>query len=266
MAFKRPSRACRSIEVSVQARWIEHFEATSSTRHCRTVLFEAVSNFGWMEKELRNKMAIWHGFDNESMQRLRNLRPALEVAADTMNPTWRRLLSVVSKPSEKATYLQWDPHFNYRHINDSDPRWMPSEAPLTWVSSLFVCETCSNEQSDDPKVNCYYCSPSWFSYTTITPPPIQVFRTPDGRNNSLMALCAFERGAAVGEFIGVITKGLQDVDYRLFTWLDTQRIILVSKGIDAGSDIAVNYSDKYWKGRDKKCLCGERSRRYRRDR
>ncbi|KAI0854624.1 hypothetical protein F4860DRAFT_520656 [Xylaria cubensis] len=70
----------------------------------------------------------------------------------------------------------------------------------------------SSLDSDDPKVNCYYCSPSWFSYATITPPPIQVFRTPDGRNNSLMALCAFERGAAVGEFIGVITKGLQDVD------------------------------------------------------
>ncbi|KAI0544491.1 hypothetical protein F4679DRAFT_576793 [Xylaria curta] len=282
------SRACRSIEVIVQARWVEHFEAyvehlkahdprISSTRHRKTALVEAASNFGWKKKELRNKMAaapVFAGigiyliykyrirFDNESMQRLCNLRPALEVAADTMNPTWRRLLSVISKPSETVSppipvrkmYLQWDPHFNYRHIDESMPS---SEAPLTRVSSLFVCEMCSNEQSDD----------------------LKVFRTPDGRNNGLMALCAFEWGAAVGE---LITKGLQDVDvmenstgstnykiwqgsqgnftrfvnhscnanaqYRRLTWLDTQRIILVGNGIDSESEITVDYSDKYWKG------------------
>ena len=132
---------------------------------------------------------------------------------------------------------------------------------------------------------------------TLTPSPVQVFRTLDGRNNGLIALCAFERGAAIGEFVGVITKGLQDVDvmenttgsthyqiwqgregnftrfvnhscnanaqYQQFTWLDTQRIVLVSKGIQAGSEITVDYSGKYWKGLDKKCLCGEKSCRYR---
>ncbi|RYC61493.1 hypothetical protein CHU98_g4702 [Xylaria longipes] len=328
------SRTCRSIEVIVQARWVEHFDAylehlkasdpkTSITRHRKAALVEASGNFGWSEKELRNKMAIWRGykeikdaggwaslvfagmgiyrfckyrigFDKESMQRLRNLRPALEVAADTMNPNWRRLLSIVGEPSEQVysghphdwvvcldgsppiplrkTYLQWDSHFKFKHIEESvidqvawgceDPRWVTASSEvLARVSGLFICDTCSNEQSDDPKVNCCYCFPSLFGCATLTPPPVQVFRTPDGRNNGLMALCDFERGAAVGEFVGAITKGLQDVDvmenstgsttyqiwqgsqgnftrfvnhscnanaqYQRFTWLDTQRIILI---------------------------------------
>ena len=33
--------------------------------------------------------------------------------------------------------------------------------------------------------------------------------------------------------------------------------MLVSKGIDAGSEITVDYSDYYWMNLDKKCLCGE---------
>ncbi|KAI3325161.1 hypothetical protein HD806DRAFT_492223 [Xylariaceae sp. AK1471] len=364
------SRTCRSIEVIAQARWVEHFDAyvehlrensptISITKHRKAALAGASSNFGWSEKELRNKMAVWRGykeikdaggwaslvfagmgiyrfckyrigFDKESMQRLCNLRPALEVAADTMNPNWRRLLSIVGEPSERIysghphdwvvcldgspplqlrkTYLQWDPHFDYKHIEESiidqevwgcdDPRWAPpSSDALTRVSSLPLCETCSKEQSDDPKLNCCYCFPSLFGCATLVPAPVQVFRTPDGRNNGLVALCAFERGAAVGEFVGVITKGLQDVDvmenstsstnyqiwqgrqgnftrfvnhscnanaqYQHFSWLDTQRIILVSKGIDAGSEITVDYSDKYWKGLNKKCLCREKRCRYR---
>ncbi|KAJ3563085.1 hypothetical protein NPX13_g8322 [Xylaria arbuscula] len=279
------SRTCRSVEVIVQARWVEHFDAyveqlrasdpkTSSTRHRKAASVEASTGFGWSEKELRNKMAIWRGykeikdaggwvalvfagmgiyrfckyrvgFDTESIQRLRNLRPALEVAADTMNPNWRRLLSIVGESPERKyyghphdwvicldgappiqlrkTYLQWDPHFEYKHIEESvidqsiwggdDPRWKPpSSEALTRVSSLFICQDCANEQSDDPKLNNCYCFPSLFGCPTLTPSPVQVFLTPNGRNNGLMALCAFERGAAVGEFIGVITKGLRDVD------------------------------------------------------
>ncbi|KAI0434599.1 hypothetical protein F5Y09DRAFT_356191 [Xylaria sp. FL1042] len=335
---------------------------TSSTRHRKIASIEASNNFGWSEKELRNKMAVWRGykeikdaggwaalvfagmgiyrfckyrvgFDNESMQRLRTLRPALEVAADTMNPNWRRLLSVVGEPPETAysghphdwvicldgsppiplrtTYLQWDPHFEYKHIEESivdqtvwggeDPRWKPpSSQALTRVSSLFVCQDCSNEQSDNPKLNYCCCFPSLFGCATLPPPPVQVFRTQDGRNNGLMALCLLGRGVAVGEFVGVITKGLRDVDvmesttgstnyqiwqgrqgnftrfvnhscnanaqYQRFTWLDTQRIILVSKGIEAGTEITVDYSDKYWRGLDKKCLCGKRNCRYSKNR
>ncbi|GKT54657.1 SET domain-containing protein [Colletotrichum tofieldiae] len=67
------SRACRSIEVIVQARWIEHFDSyvellaitnpgMSPTKRRKAALIEACNDFGWSEKELRNKMAIWRGY------------------------------------------------------------------------------------------------------------------------------------------------------------------------------------------------------------
>ncbi|KAI1632716.1 hypothetical protein F4809DRAFT_653059 [Biscogniauxia mediterranea] len=366
------SRACRSVEVIVQARWVEHFDAyvehlraadpsISDTKHRKMALVEACTDFAWPEKELRNKMAIWRGykeikdaggwaslvfagmgiyrfckyrigFDRESMQRLSNLRPALEVAADTMHPNWRQLLSIVGEPSQRVyhghphdwvvsldgsrptplrtTYLQWDPYFSFRHIEEcvvdeqtwgcDDPRWTPpTGSAVARISAMPACETCGKEQSDDPKLNSCFCFPSLFGCAKPSPSPVQVFRTPNGRSNGLLALCAFERGAAVGEFVGVITKGLQDVDvmesttgttnyqiwqgrqgnftrfvnhscnanaqYQRFSWLDTQRIILVSKGIEAGTEITVDYSDKYWKGLNKRCLCGEKSCRYRKE-
>jgi len=50
--------------------------------------------------------------------------------------------------------------------------------------------------------------------------------------------------------------------FQKFTWLGTERILLVSKGIDAGEEITVDYSHEYWEGLDKKCLCGEACCRY----
>lgn len=41
---------------------------------------------------------------------------------------------------------------------------------------------------------------------------MQVFRTPDGKNNGLLACCPFEEGWAVGEFVGEITSGLEGLD------------------------------------------------------
>lgn len=368
------SRACRSLEVIVQARWVEHFDAyvdslaandlsAPRSRFNKAALMEACSDFGWSEKELRNKMSIWRGyneiqqaggwaalvfagmgiyrfckyrigFDKDSMQRLRNLRPAIEVAADTLHPNWRQLLTAIGEPSKqvyrghphdyvicldgsppvplRATYLQWDPNFSYQHIEEpvidehawgcDDPRWTPPTTSTSGEpSALPLCDTCGKEQSDDPKQNCCFCFPTLFGTAKPLPPPVLIFRTADGRNNGLMALCAFERGAPVGEFVGVVTKGLSDVDvmesavsagadkyqiwqgrqgnftrfvnhsckanaqYQRFTWLGTQRIVLVSKGIEAGNEISVDYSDKYWRGLDKKCLCGESCCRYRRD-
>merc|ERR1711879_1064806 len=106
-----------------------------------------------------------------------------------------------------------------------------------------------------------------------------------------------ERGAAIGELVGLITKGVSGRDvmdsstplsnYQIwqerignytrfanhsckanaqsstFTWLDTQRVIIVSKGIDASTEITLDYGDKYWAGLDKACLCGEACCRYR---
>ncbi|KAK8047923.1 SET domain-containing protein [Apiospora saccharicola] len=384
------SRACRSLEVIVQARWVEHFEeyvdscaganpSLSRTKHNKAAILQACADFGWSEKELRNKMYVWRGykeikdaggwttlvfsgmgiyrfckyrigFDHDSLGRLRSLRPALEVAADTLHPHWRQLLAVVGESPERLyqghphdwvvtldgtppvplrnTYLQWDPDFAYRQIDESvidhaawgcdDPRWTPPTGAVAAAEVLPICETCGKEQSDDWNRNTCYCFPSLFGCAKTNPSPVLVFRTPDGRNNGLLALCAFERGAPVGEFVGLVTRGYHDVDvfegslttpssssyaaggggssssvgrsekyqiwqgrqgnftrfvnhscnpnaqYHRFTWMNTQRVILVSKGIEAGAEVTVDYGDKYWKGLDKKCLCGESCCRYRR--
>ncbi|OLN88063.1 SET domain-containing protein [Colletotrichum chlorophyti] len=363
------SRACRSIEVIVQARWIEHFDSyvellaitnpgMSPTKRRKAALIEACNDFGWSEKELRNKMAIWRGykeikdaggwaalvfagmglyrfckyrvgFNPDSMQRLRSLRPRIEVAADTLHPTWRQLLMIVGEPSQRrfhghphdwvvrqdgsdpvplrSTYLEYDPYFSFEQLEHSvmdmsawgtdDPRWVPPINAVACVQGMHTCHSCGQEQSEDPKINSCYCFPTLFGSGRRSPCPVQVFRTPDGRNNGLTALCPFERGAAIGEFVGLITKDLQNMDvmdsstgvrayqiwqgrqgnftrfvnhscksnaqFQQFVWMGTQRIILVSKGIEAGHEITVDYSGSYWRGLDKECLCGESCCRYR---
>lgn len=53
-----------------------------------------------------------------------------------------------------------------------------------------------------------------------------------------------------------------NAQYQKFSWLGLERIILVSKGINAGQEITVDYSGRYWKGLRKKCLCGKGGCRY----
>ncbi|KAF2637272.1 DEAD-domain-containing protein [Massarina eburnea CBS 473.64] len=358
------SRVCRSIEILVQARWTELFEEQvqhhiaempqiSTTKHRKAVFMEACQDFGWSEKELRNKMGVWKGykevkdaagwvalvfagmgiyrfckyrvdFDKDAMRRLQNLRKRLEVAADTLHPNWRQILSVIGvscrieypgHPHDwvvfedgkdpvplRSTYVQQDPYFDFEQLDESiidesvwrseDPRWIPPPSnAVARNQGRFVCTICDEQQSDDPKLNACYCFPKLFGCVKRSPPPVQVYRTPDGRNNGLIALVPFERGAAIGEFLGLVTKGVRHLDvmegstetasYQIWqgrqgnftrfinhsckanaqlsptTWLDTQRIVLVSKGIDAGSEIFVDYGDRYWAGLDKSCLCGE---------
>ncbi|OJD33497.1 set domain-containing protein [Diplodia corticola] len=359
------SRCCRSLEVIVQAYWIQCFEARvhalceanphQSVTKCRkAALMEACHDFGWSEKDLRNKMAIWRGyheikeaagwvalvfagmgiyrfckyrisFDKEAMQRLATLRSRFEVAADTLQPQWRQLLSFIGESSERtfhghphdwvveengmpvplaSTYSHWDPNFSYEHIdfsildveawNHTDPRELSSDKPQQY----FTCASCRELQSDDPAVNSCRCFPSLYGGPR-NPCPVQVFRTLNGRNNGLVACCIkpFERGTAIGEFVGLVTRGLHNMDvmqgetngkayqiwqgrqgnytrfvnhschpnsqFEKFTWLGVQRIILVSKGIGAGQEITVDYSGKYWTNLDKECLCGESCCRYR---
>jgi ATP-dependent RNA helicase DDX49/DBP8 len=376
------SRTCRSIELIVQARWIEHFDAhvqhlsqikpqISYTKHRKATLMQACTDFGWTEKELRNKMAIWTGykevkdaagwvalvfsgmgiyrfckyrigFEPSAMQRLKQLKPRFEVAADTLHPNWRTLLTLVGENSRpvyaghphdwviqedgeppiplRSTYLQWDPYFSFEHLEESvidndtwgcdDPRWIPPpigntssviarRGSLSTKSSLHICENCNEPQSDEPKMNQCFCFPVLYGSGKRLVPPVQVFRTRNGRNNGLQALVAFDRGSAIGEFTGLITRGLQNLDvmdsatphskyqiwqgrqgnytrfinhsckanaqFQRFVWCNTQRVVLVSKGIEAGTEITVDYSDRYWGGLDKKCLCGEACCRYRRE-
>ncbi|KAK1474279.1 SET domain-containing protein, partial [Colletotrichum tamarilloi] len=329
------SCACRLIEVIVQARWIEHFDSyvellaitkpsMSRAKRRKATLIKTCNDFGWSEKELRNRMAIWRGykdikdaggwavlvfsgvgfyrfckyrvgFDPDSMQRLRCLRPQIEVAADTLHPTWRHLLVIVGERTQRrffghphdwvvyrdgsvpvslrSTYLKYNPNFSFEQLEHSvidmsawgtdDPRWVPPVDAVACVLGVHTCQSCGREQSEDPKTNSCYCFPTLFGFGRRFPSPVQVFRTSDGRNNGLMALCPFERGAAIGEFVGLITRDLQKTDvmdsstggrayqiwqgrqgnftrfinhsrqsnaqFQQFVWMSTQRIILLPR-------------------------------------
>ena len=131
------SRTCRSLEVIVQAHWVQCFEervaelAQTTTREKakRGAIAEACVDFNWTEKELRNKMAIWRGyhdiksaggwvalvfagmglyrfckyrvsFTEETFDKLRALRHRFEVAADTLHPRWRTLLDIVGESTQ----------------------------------------------------------------------------------------------------------------------------------------------------------------------
>ncbi|EAQ90350.1 hypothetical protein CHGG_02285 [Chaetomium globosum CBS 148.51] len=132
----------------------------------------------------------------------------------------------------RSTYLGRDPLFSFEHLDESivdvhawggdDPRYVPPLPPTTTTTttaatyprptSTYTCRTCHQVQSDDPKLNNCFCFPSLFGSGPRAASPVQIFRTSNGRNNGLQALVPFERGAAVGEFVGLVTRGLQDVD------------------------------------------------------
>ncbi|KAB5578739.1 SET domain-containing protein [Coniochaeta sp. 2T2.1] len=363
------SRTYRSVEVIVQARWVEHFDsyvgslavthpAMSATKRRRAALMEACNDFGWQEKEMRNKMAVWRGYKEikdaggwaalvfagmgiyrfckyrigmnpESMQCLRRLRSRIEVAADTLHPSWRQLLVIVGEPPQRrftgqshdwvvfpdgsdpvslrSMYFAYDQLFSFEHLEEplvdvnvwgcDDPRWVPPlDVVVAGRTALDTCRKCEQDQSDDPKLKACHCFPSLFGGPARALCPVQIFRTSDGRNNGLQALVAFERGATIGEFVGLVTNGMRDVDvmdssaagrsfqiwqgrqgnytrfvnhsckpnaqFESFVWMSAQRIILVSKGVGAGEEITVDYSRSHWRGLDKQCLCGESCCRY----
>ncbi|OJJ75247.1 hypothetical protein ASPBRDRAFT_173059 [Aspergillus brasiliensis CBS 101740] len=164
-----------------------------------------------------------------------------------------------------------------------DPRRVPELDP-------DVCLVCKARQSDEIEKNQCLCFPAWFGGVRH-PVPVQVFRTSTGKNNGVIARCNFDRGTVIGEFTGLITNGIEGVDVMLggsrgrtyqiyqgnmgnftrfinhscrpnsqfqrFYWRGMERIIVVSRGIMAGSEITVDYSDTYWRQLSKKCLCGE---------
>ncbi|KAG8672106.1 hypothetical protein FPOAC1_005367 [Fusarium poae] len=352
------SRTCRSIEVIVQARWVELFDSyvrylastnanLSMTRSRMRAITEACKDFGWSEKELRNKMAIWRGykeikdvlgwvalvfsgmglyrlckyrvdFDKDKFSRARALGIRMEVAADTLHKNWRQLLAIVGESTEtrflghphdwvvhqdgsdpvplRSTYLKYDSNFTFEHVDESvidtsswgadDPRWTPSSAVC--VSGVNICGLCNEVQSNEGTTNACKCFPNLFGAPRL-PIAVQVFRTSNGRNNGLQALVAFERGTAIGEFVGLVTKDIEEQDvmdskvggrryqiwqgrqgnftrfanhsckpnaqFEKFVWLGTQHVLLVSKGIEAGMEITVDYTESYWRGLNKKCLC-----------
>ncbi|KAL3423426.1 SET domain-containing protein [Phlyctema vagabunda] len=263
------------------------------------------------------------GFEGDLLPRLKKMQPSLEVAADTLHPQWRGLLKVVGHDGTRtysghphdwvvndgcvpvqlaSTYTQWDENFEFQHLRESiiDKEVWPKDPRGSVEYSTVYCTDCGFRQSDHISINECACFPEVFG--SVRPPvPVQVMRAGEGRkNNGLVARCAFERGTAIGEFVGLITKGLSGVDvmeggygerqYQIFqkrvgnytrfinhscapnsqvqrfSWLGLERIIVVSKGIKEGEEITVDYSHKYWEDLDKICLCGEACCRYSKER
>lgn len=344
--ISQTSRTCRSLEVIVQAKWVQLFDnrvdeltqSTTKEKAKKATIAEACLDFSWSEKELRNKMAIWRGyhdiqqaggwaalvfagmglyrfckyrvsFTEEAFQVFRALRHRFEVAADTLHPRWRQLLSivghsterkytghphdwVVAAPSNEAlplgtTYTQWDKDFSYTHLDSAaidEAAWGLFDPRVICAADMpaaHTCGVCKERQSEDPTQNSCACFPSLYPPSLQHNAPVQVYRTPNGRNNGLIACLPIERGGAVGEFLGLVTTGLENLDvmvgqterasyqiwqgrqgnhtrfvnhscqpnsqYERFVWMGTQRIVLVSKGIEAGEEVTVDYSDTYWK-------------------
>ncbi|ESU10269.1 hypothetical protein FGSG_03019 [Fusarium graminearum PH-1] len=188
------SRTCRSIEVIVQARWVELFDSyveylastnpNLSMTKCRMrAIAEACTDFGWTEKELRNKMGIWRGY--------KEIKDVLG---------WVALVFSGMGLYRLYTAL-W---------GADDPRWTPPSSAIC-LSGINVCDLCSEVQSNESAVNACKCFPNLFGVPRL-PIAVQVFCTSNGRNNGLQALVAFERGTAIGEFVGLITKDIEEQD------------------------------------------------------
>ncbi|KAL2814693.1 SET domain protein [Aspergillus cavernicola] len=190
-------------------------------------------------------------------------------------------------------HLQLPNGFQYRFINEcvldpavfgtDDPRRVPQIDPE-------ICPVCKERQSDEIEKNQCMCFPVLFGGVQ-GPVPVQLFRTANGKNNGVVARYNFDRGTVIGEFTGLITNGIEGVDvmvggsrsrayqifqgqmgnftrfinhscqpnsqFQRFYWRGVECIIVVSRGIAAGSEITVDYSDHYWRQLNKKCLCGE---------
>lgn len=199
------SKFARALEVVVQAHWIDCYDARieviaeenprlSPTEARMAGLVEACTTLGWTQKELRNRMMIRRsckeikdaggqvslvftgsgiystckyriGFEDGLLQHLRRIRAPLEVAADTLHPTWRQLLTPVGGSTQRrytghphdwvvegekdlvplsATYQQWDPDFTFQHLDHCvlDECWHDRDPRLVCTGDTFTCFDC----------------------------------------------------------------------------------------------------------------------------
>lgn len=136
----------------------------------------------------------------------------------------------------EQTYLQWQEDFAYTQLDASivdvdawgyvDPRRVIEE------TEYYTCSVCGELQSDVVSENQCSCFPNLYGGSNDFH-PVQVMRTKNRKNNGLFACLVrfsfpasamslsclltlsqqpFERGTAIGEFVGCITRGLVDVD------------------------------------------------------
>ena len=168
--ISQTSRTCRSLEVIVQAHWIQCFEDrvnelaadTSRDKAKKAAIAEACVDFNWTEKELRNKIAIWRGyhdiktsggwvalvfagmglyrfckyrvsFTEETFDTLRALRHRFEVAADTLHPRWRILLGII----DESTQPKYRGHPHDWVVNGPGHEAIPLSQTYQQVSKLM---------------------------------------------------------------------------------------------------------------------------------
>lgn len=178
------SRTYRSLEVLVQAQWTQSFDervahlssSMTSEKAKKACLKEACVDFGWTEKELRNKMAIWRGyhdikscggwaalifsgmglyrfckyrvsFTEETYQTLRSLRHRFEVAADCLHPRWRQLLAIVGEPLER----KYEGHPHDWVVCGPGDEAIP--LPVTYQKWVSLMDTAHHETSTKRKVH-----------------------------------------------------------------------------------------------------------------
>lgn len=151
-------------------------------------------------------------FGKNLTTRLEKLRPSLEVAADTIHSEWRRLLSVIGAESQtiysghphdwvvcdgmkpvplKSTYTQWYPDFQFTHLEDSvldGAVWGTDDPRHICGTRTAFCNDCGYFQSNSVSSNECQCFPELYG-ACKAPIPVQVFRTPLGKNNGLIARC-----------------------------------------------------------------------------
>ncbi|KAK2766086.1 hypothetical protein FQN54_007601 [Arachnomyces sp. PD_36] len=273
--------------------------AKSSTEANMEALKEACSVFGWSEKELRNKLfEVAADTLHPEWRQLLEVIGQRSVPLYHGHPhSW--VISSNKLPLQLcSTYTHTEEEFNFQFIEESvlDRRIWDSDDPRRESSiDLKLCLECGLYQSEDIKSNKCRCFSSLYG-NPRSPVPIQICNLPNGKNNGVIACVDFARGTAIGEFVGFITKNLDGVDvmiggspenqyqifqgqmgnftrfinhscrpnaqFQRFYWLGTERIIVVSRGIQSGNEITVDYSNHYWEKLDKICLCGEPSCRY----
>lgn len=148
------------------------------------------------------------------MKLLRSMQQRFEVAADTIHPNWRQMLTVIGENSQpkyfghhhdwvvskdedpiplRETYLQWNPDFSFEHLQQSvvdHTKWYETDPRVVSTNPFdpFLCENCGKVQAETADNQCH-CFPDLFGSGRRQFCPVQVFRTDNGRNNGLISCC-----------------------------------------------------------------------------
>lgn len=147
-----------------------------------------------------------------------------------------------------VTYHQWDPDFSFQHLQEciiDRSKWPDKDPRIIDPGPTYTCQSCGlaqisgakesvgedgtlqdipssgrgqhstqSQSANDAQSPCCTCFPTIFSPHIIDPPPtpVQIFRTPTGKNNGLIALLPFPPNTAITQFLGLITHSLTHTD------------------------------------------------------